>query len=116
MELTQANFLLEEGLEAARIWRDTSWTNLGDWSSETEYYLIWSSGKWATSTINTFLDGKFERKIKLEAVSRDGDSDDIVVNGGADDPGTKLITAAVAWRASGATTTKTVSTYLTRLF
>ena len=116
MDLTQAYFLLEEGLEVARIWRDNSWINLGDWSNGAEYYLIWTNGQWATSTVNTFLDGKFERKIKLNSVQRDSSSDDIVISGGTDDPGTKLITATVAWRADNATTTKIISTYLTDLF
>ena len=118
VNLTQANFLLEEGLEAARIWRDTGWANLGNWPSGTDYYLIWngSSSNWATSTSNTFLDGKFERKIGLSAVSRDDSSDDITMSGGTDDPGTKLITMSVAWWNNGATTTKTISTYLTDLF
>lgn len=115
VELTQAGFLLEEGLEAARIWRDNSWANLGDWPAGTEYYLTWSGSKWATSTANVFLDGQFERKIKLTAVSRDGNSD-IVSAGGTDDPNTKLMTITVAWSASGATTTKTLSAYFTNLF
>ena len=117
--LTQANFLLEEGLEAARIWRDASWANLGNWPAGTAYYLTWSGGKWATSTNNIFLDSQFERKIKLDSVARDDNSDDIIPpggGGGTDDPGTKFMTMSVAWSANGATTTKSISTYLTDFF
>ena len=117
VELTQASFLLEEGLEAVRIWRDTGWANLGNWPAGTEYYLIWSGSKWATSTVNVFLDGKFERKMTATNVQRNT-SKDIVPSGGTDDPNTKLMTATVAWSApgGGATTTKTISTYFTNLF
>lgn len=116
VELTQAGFLLEEGLEAVRIWRDTGWTNLGNWPAGTEYYLTWSGSKWATSTVNVFLDGKFERKIGLVNVNRDSTTEDIVSSGGTVDANTKLVTATVAWFNSGATTTKTISAYFTNLF
>lgn len=116
MELTQTNFLLEEGLEVARLWRDAGWTNLGDWPTGAEYYPIWSGDKWATSTTNVFLDGKFERKIRVANVNRDNTSQDIVLSGGTDDPNTKLVTMTVAWSISGATTTKTLSAYFTNLF
>ncbi len=118
VELNQANFLLEEGLEVARIWRDNSWTNLSNWPDGTEYYLTWMGSGWATSTVNTFLDNKFERKVEVSAVSRDG-SDDIIPpggGGGTDDPGTKLVTMSVAWWNGVATTTKSASTYLTDFF
>jgi len=116
VELTQADSLLEEGLEVARIWRDTDWVNLGDWPTGTEYYLVWSGSKWATSTTNIYLDGKFERKIKAVNVNRDNTTKDIVVSGGTVDANTKFVTATVAWSTSGATTIKTISAYFTNLF
>ena len=119
VELSQATALLEEGLEVGRIFRDQSWINLADWSTGTNYYLTWSGGKWATTTVNTFIDGKFERKISLTDVNRDDTTKDIVPpagGGGTLDPNTKLVTVSVAWSDAGATTTKTLSTYLTNLF
>ncbi len=118
VELTKANFLLEEAVEAARTWRDNSWTNFANWSSGTSYYLVWSNGRWATTTSNTFFEGKFERKVRLNDVSRDATSDDIVSSGGTNDSGTKLFTATVAWysNAKGATTTKTLVTYFSDIF
>ncbi|MEK7585109.1 MAG: type II secretion system protein [Patescibacteria group bacterium] len=116
VELTQASFLLEEGLEATRIWRDNDWSNLGNWPSDTEYYLTWSGSQWATSTSYTLLDNKFERTVRVSAVERDSASADIVSSGGTDDPGTKLVTMSVAWWNGVATTTKTRSTYFTDIF
>lgn len=117
--LTQAGFLLEEGLEVARIWRDNGWVNLGNWPAGTTYYLTWNGSRWATSTINVFLDGKFERKISLANVSRDNSTKDIIPpagGGGTLDVNTELLTVTVAWPSGGATTTKTMSAYFTNLF
>ncbi|MBI2097385.1 MAG: type II secretion system protein [Candidatus Vogelbacteria bacterium] len=118
VELSQAGFLLEESLEAVRTWRDSGWANLADWPVGTDYYLIWNGSRFATSTAKVFLDGKFERKIGLTAVSRDDTTKDIVPSGGTVDPNTKLATVSVAWRSAGsdATTTQTVSAYFTNLF
>lgn len=118
-ELTQANFLLEEGIEAARIWRDAGWANLGNWPSGTEYYLTWTGGAWATTTANAFLDGKFERQVSLNNVNRDDTSKNIVPpagGGGTVDPNTKLVTVTVAWSATGGTTTRSLSAYFANLF
>lgn len=116
VELSQSTALLEEGLEVGRIFRDQGWANLGDWPAGTEYYLTWSDNKWATSTVNAYLDGKFERKLKVTNVNRDDTSKNIVLSGGSVDANTKLVTATVAWRSNNATTTKTISAYFTNLF
>ena len=115
IHLYQSAFLLEEGVEAGRILRDQSWTNLGGWSSGTAYHLVWTGSAWSTSTTPTLLDGLYERKITETNVSRDNISQDIVTSGGTLDPGTKLVTVTVAWLESGATTTKSLSTYLTNI-
>ncbi len=119
VELSQATLLLEEGVEAGRIFRDTDWINLGNWSVGTNYYLTWTGATWATTTANTFIDGKFERKISLANVNRDNTTKDIVLPAGGSgtlDADTKLLTVSVAWRSNNATTTKTLSAYLTNLF
>ena len=83
----------------------------------TAYYLTWNGSKWATSTSNVFLDGKFERKVTVANVQRDNTSQDIVLSGGTVDANTKLVTMTVAWSTTpGATTTKTISAYFTNLF
>ncbi len=118
VELAQATTLMEEGLEVGRIFRDQSWTNLdnSNWPSGTSYYLNWTGSAWATTTTITKVDGKFYRQLNLTSVNRHDTSKDIVVGSGTDDPNTKLLTVTVAWRNSNATTTKTMSAYLTKLF
>ena len=118
-ELTQANFLLAEGLEAARLWRGNDWGNFSNWPAGTEYYLTWNGSRWATSTVNIFLDGKFDRHLAVAPVARADGTKDILPpggGGGTTDPDTKLITVTVAWPTAGATTTKTLSAYFTNLF
>ena len=111
----RAGFLMEEGIEVAKFFRDTSWTNISGFTPGTTYYLSWTGSTWATTTTNTFVDGMFERKLVIDNVSRDS-NDDIVSSGGTLDAGTKKATVSVSWNEKGATTTKTVSTYLTNFF
>src|SRR3989344_750647 len=115
---TKAEFLLAEGLEGARIWRDQSWLNLSNLMVGTNYRYAWASDKWATTTTVTLLDGGFDRTIQTAAVARDSSSHDIVSSGGANDSDTRLVTVTVAWRATvgAGTTTRSVSVYLTNLF
>lgn len=111
----RAGFLMEEGIEVAKFFRDTSWTNISGFTSGATYYLLWGGSTWATTTTNTFVDGMFERKLVISNVSRDS-NDDIVSSGGTLDAGTKKATVSVSWNEKGATTTKSVSTYLTNFF
>ena len=113
--LTQASFLLEEGIEVAKIFRDTSWTNISAPVTGSSYYLTFNGTSWATSTTNTYIDGVFERKIVLSDVYRDA-NDDIVSPGGVLDTGTRKATVTVIWYEKTATTTKSISTYLTNIF
>ena len=114
-ERTQATFLLEETIEALRSLRDDSWSaHIDTLSTGTDYFLDWSGGTWTVTTTNTFIDDIFERKFVLEGVNRDG-NDDIAASGTLD-PGTKFITATVAWRDNSATTTQTINTYITDMF
>lgn len=115
-EIVQASFLLEEGLETAKFFRDASWTNVSAPTTGTTYYLTWSGTNWATSTTaNVYVDSTFERTLRLDDVYRDG-SDDIVSSGGTLDVGTRKATVTVSWWDRTATTTRTISTYLTNIF
>lgn len=114
-KFVQAGFLLEEGMEIAKYFRGTSWTNISGLTSGTTYYLSWNGSTWATSTTNIFVDGVFERTFIIDNVNRDS-NDDIVSSGGTLDAGTKKATISVSWNERGATTTKTISTYLTNFF
>lgn len=111
----QASFLLEEGIEAAKFFRDTSWQNISGLTAGTSYFLQFDGTKWATTSSNVFVDGIFERKLVIDNVSRDV-NDDIVSSGGTNDADTKKATVSVAWFGRNGTTTKSISTYITNIF
>ena|SRR3989344_6807071 len=107
--------LAEEGLEAVRFLRDSSWnTNIVPLALGTNYNLVLQSNTWSTTTASFFIDNTFERVIVFSSVNRDANGD-IVSTGGALDPGTKLVTVSVSWRRGEATTTKSVATYITNI-
>ena len=118
----RANFLAEEGLEASRFLRDKSWsTNLAALSAGTNYYLAFAAptSTWSVgATGPEKIDNLFYRKITVENVSRDPSTANIesVYNSANDDPDTKKFNAEVAWQERGATTTVTISTYLSDIF
>ena len=115
-EVVKAIGLAEEGVEALRFIRDSSWSiKIVPLSLDTDYYLIFQGGEWQTSSTNIFVDNLFERKVRLSAVYRDA-SRDIVSSGGTLDPDTRLVISSVSWLKAGATTTKSISTYLTNIF
>ena len=112
--LVQGSLIGEEGMEGMRSIRDTDWDNIQTMSSSTPYYLSFNNNAFiATSTPNSFINGRFERLITVDDVYRDLDGV-IVLSGGIFDPDTKKITVTVSWTVSvGATTTQTTETYLT---
>ncbi len=113
--VVQGDYLLEEGMEAVKIFRDLSYTsNLRNMSTTTTYYFSWSGTNWATTTVNTFIDGKFERKFTLADVKRDANQDIAAL--GTYDPDIKLVTVSVAWRDTVGTTTRSIQTYVTNIF
>ncbi|MEK9182160.1 MAG: hypothetical protein AAB781_01055 [Patescibacteria group bacterium] len=111
----QASFLLEEGIEAVKFFRDTSWVNISGLTAGTSYFFQFDGTKWATTSANVFVDGVFERKLTIDNVPRDV-NDDIVSSGGTDDPDTKKATVSVSWLGRNGTTTKSISTYITNIF
>ena len=113
----RAAFLAEEGIEVMRILRDTSWaTNVAPLALSTDYYMTWSGGAWQVGTTpSPFVDGTFDRRLRVEAVSRDS-TDAITTSGGTLDPNTKKVTIAVGWSNRGRWATTTLATYLTNLF
>lgn len=114
-DVIKASGLAEEGLEAMRFLRDSSWdSNILPLVLDTNYGLVWNAGTWQVSTTNIWVDGAFERTVSLSAVYRDV-SGDIVSSGGTLDPDTLLVVSTVAWPSGIATTTKSISTYLTNL-
>jgi len=110
----QAAFLLDEGAEAIRTMRDTSWnTNIASLNSGSSYYLEFDGLSWQATTSNIYIDGVFERSFVLEDVYRDANDD--IAGGGLLDLNTKKVSVFVSWRAKAATTTKSVFTYITNL-
>lgn len=115
-QIVQASYLLEEGIEAARFFRDTGWANVGAPADGTTYFLTFNGTSFATSTADTgFVDGVFERTLMFNDVYRDI-NDDITSSGGTLDPNTKKVTVTVGFWDRTATTTSTLSTYFTNIF
>jgi len=115
-DTAKAAYLAEEGIEAIKLLRDTSWDEkIATLSTNTPYYLVFSGGTWQTSVSETYIDSLFLRSITIGDVYRDSESD-IVTSGGTLDGNAKQITVTVAWHYRGATTTKEMSTYITNLF
>ncbi len=113
----QGDYLLEEGIEVTKLFRDMSYTsNFKNMSTSTTYYFSWNGTNWATTTTKVIVDGRFERKFTLEDVKRDSISKDISPTG-VYDPDAKLVTVSVAWwTPSVGTTTRSIQTYVINLF
>ena len=112
----QATYLAEEGIEAVKVIRDRGWTdNISTLDTDQIFYLEFNGTSWYATTTNVFIDSMFERTVLLENVERDINSD--IVETGLDvDPETRKVTVAVSWSYKGATSTKSVSTYITNVF
>ena len=113
------NFLGEEGLEAARFLRDSSWqANISGLTPGINYYILFDkiNSAWSiAASAPAPIDGVFYRTLTVENVFRDSD-DNIVSSGGTVDPDTKKINIEIAWQGRGATSTILLSTYLADLF
>lgn len=111
----QAYFLLEEGADAVKILRDTSWSSgIGSLAAGTNYFFSYDGTTWVSTNDNVYIGGIFERKFSLNNVYRDI-NDDIAASGMLD-IGTRKATISVSWRGRTGTTTKSASFYLTDLF
>ena len=107
----QASFLLEEGLEVARLIRDDDWDSIANLTSGSFEYV---NDSWQSTTTPSSIDGFFYRTFVVSDVLRDS-NDDISLSG-TEDPNIKEITVNVSWFDKNSTTTKSISTYLTKLF
>lgn len=110
----KGDYLLEEGVEAVKLLRDAGYANnISSLSTSIPHHLVWNGTSWATTTANVFIDELFDRSFTVTNVTRDVNDD---ITAGTNDPDTKLITVSVAWNTRGATTTRTIATYITDLF
>ena len=111
----KAGFLLEEGVEAIKILRDSGWSaNIAPLSAGAVYYLDFNNNTWQATTTNIYIDGILERSFRIEDVYRD--SNDDIASFGFLDSGTKKVSVSVSWKEKTGTTTKSISTYITNLF
>ena len=114
--VTEGAYLAEEGIEAMKLIRDQGWTaKIAPLAATSTYYLYYAGGTWTTTTTPALVDNTFTRTITVAAVNRDSNSGDIVTSGGTLDTNTKLITSTISWLYHAATTTRSVSTYITNL-
>lgn len=112
----KATYLAEEGIEAVKGLRDTSWTdNISSQANNISYYLTFSNGAWELTTSPLLIDSKFSRIITFSAVNRSSSSD-IVTSGGTSDPNTKKVTVVVSWPLGGTTATRSIEAYITNIF
>lgn len=116
LDTSIASFLLEEGAEVVRLYRDIDWDNISDMTPGTTYYIDFDSVNSAwyfTTTPNTI--GKFTRSIVFESVNRDAVTGDISISGSSD-AGTRLVTVNVSWTEGGVSITKDLSFYISDIF
>jgi type II secretory pathway pseudopilin PulG len=112
----QAAYLAEEAFEVVTYLRDSGWdANIKNLSTTTTYSLLWSSSNWATTTTPQYVDGTFLRQFTITDVKRDG-ADRISTTTGTYDPYTKKVTITIAYFQGHATTTRSLSTYITDLY
>lgn len=113
----QAGLLLEEGAEAVKSIRDTSWPAISGLSLETNYYLYFDSGTntWSLSTTPlALLDGVFSRSVVISSVYRD--SNDEISLSGTLDTGTKKVNVIVTWPNHQNVSSKNLTFYLADIF
>lgn len=111
---TQANFLLEEGVETMMYIRDQSWsTYIAPLTSGATYYLYFNGTTWLSTTTPQYVDSIFLRSVVVSNVNRDVNDD--IASSGTNDANTKKVTVTVAYAQGHATTTKTLSTYITNI-
>lgn len=116
--IIKSAYLAEEGIEALKTLRDRSFSsNIASLTASTTYSLDFSSGFWKSTTTPETIDSGYKRSFVLFSVYRDSNSD-ITLSGGTLDLNTKkaTVTITIVPPATGATTTKTLSAYITNIF
>jgi type II secretory pathway pseudopilin PulG len=124
---TQANTLLEEGVEAVKTIRDDSWDTISALSLDAPYYLFYdiNTNKWSLSSsmdtpissIPTYpIDDIFSRQVVFSEVYRNNDDDIDEEDGSNLDDGIKKVTVTVSWHSSGSQVSKDLVFYLADIF
>lgn len=110
----RVGFLLEEGVEAVKIMRDSGWDNISFLNNGADYYLYFNGSTWIATTSLIYTDDIFERKFVLSEVLRDANDD--ISSSGVVDPDTKKVTISVFWEEKGNISVQSFSTYISNLF
>ena len=111
----QANLLLEEGVDVAKLFRDDSWqNNILSLATSTPYYLNFTGTTWEATTTEILIDPIFDRTIVFEDVFRD--TDDNISSSGTYATGTLKLTVQVDWLDRGATFSQSMQTYIADIF
>ena len=113
----QSGFLLEEGIEAVKLLRDTGWSaKIAPLSTTTTYYLYWTGTQWRSTTTKQVVENVFTRSFTIADVKRD--VSDNISAAGTLDAGTKKVVVGVTWLRKGgrATTTESAEAYIMNLF
>jgi len=117
LKLTKATYLAEEGIEALKIIRDTSWTDFYNIPADYDHlYFSYESASstWKATTTDIKIDS-FSRSFILSDVYRDSNNI-IVQNGGTVDPNTKEATVSISWiKRNGESITKSMSAYIANI-
>ncbi len=91
--------LASEALEAARGVADEKWQNIYDLTKGSQYHMVQTGNKWATSTgseIVSLNNASYTRYVVIDNVSRDA-STRMIDTGTNYDPSTQKVTVTVSW-------------------
>jgi len=111
----QAAFLIEEGVEVVKSIRAESWEDrIAPLLASTTYYITFNGSLWQATTTQSVIDGIFYRTITFHDVYRNATTEDIAVSGTLDE-GTKKLVVTVSWLEGSATSTRSLSTYISNI-
>ena len=111
----RANALAAETAEALRFIKEDQWNDLGNLTSDTVYYLSFSTApaKWnVVSSDPGKIDNIFTRSFLVKEVYRDAVTGKIVSAGGSLDADTLLVEVNVDWNEKGKDKNIKLQTYL----
>jgi hypothetical protein len=110
---TTASNLRQQAYQAARILRDSDWTNFATFSGQGDFHPVISGNSWTLASGSELINDLFTRSIQISDVYRNS-SGAIVAIGGNPDPSTKRVVSQVSWPAPLPAVVSDTS-YLTRL-
>ncbi len=115
-------FLMEEGIEVVRSFRDGGWdANIATLTRDTPYHLFFTGSSWQATTTPQTISGLFMRTVTLSDVYRRDSDDDIVASTSPDSKTIDPDTVEVRVRVTGFAGERrelviTGSTYLADIF